>query len=231
MAHSCPECGASIEFEEREVRLRTGTCPSCAKEFAFVEGTTVSSRLGTPPPGATAAEGELEEGEVSAEGPECEECGSPLSVRAGEAGSLEVTCPECETTAVFVPKRGPATYGKGRERPTRLDTEAPRGSPCRKCGAPLRFSTNDEGLVVGECDSCGNRFTLPPRRGGGEGPRGYRSGAAFDRRGFRPGPGGQPYYRGRGRDGGGRPFRRAEGRGPPRYDDEDRRRRRRRRDE
>jgi hypothetical protein len=227
MAHSCPECGASMEFEQREVRLRTGTCPSCAKEFALVEGTTVSSRLGTPPSGTPSAE----EGETSAEGPECEECGSPLSVRAGARGSLEATCPECETTTVFVPRREPADFGKGREKPGRFDSEAPRKSPCRKCGAPLRFSTGDDGLVVGECDSCGNRFTLPPRRGGGEGRRSYRGGAAFDRRGFRPGSGGRSYYPGRGRTQGGRSFRGAEGRGPPRYDDEDRRRRRRRRDE
>ncbi len=51
MTSSCPDCGTSMEFDEREVHLRTGTCPSCSKEYAFVEGSTVSARLARAPAG------------------------------------------------------------------------------------------------------------------------------------------------------------------------------------
>jgi ssDNA-binding Zn-finger/Zn-ribbon topoisomerase 1 len=232
MGNTCPNCGTSMEFEEHEVRLRTGTCPSCTKEFAFVEGATVSSRLRAPPSGpegrpeATSAAGEAVEG-----GPECDECGSPLSFRAGKAGGIEAVCPECETTTVFVPQRSAPRFERAPERFERAprfessETEGPRSRPCRKCGAPLRFSTGDDGMLVGECESCGNRFTLPPReeRGGGGG----RGGPRFGRREYRPGPGSRPPFRGRG----GRPFRGSDRRGPPRSDDDDNRRKRRRREE
>ncbi|HYB77109.1 MAG TPA: hypothetical protein VEE83_00310, partial [Thermoplasmata archaeon] len=74
-----------MEFEERSVRLRTGTCPSCTNEFAFVEGESVASRLASPP-ATSASEGDDDAAEAptgSAEGPECEECGSPLTFREG----------------------------------------------------------------------------------------------------------------------------------------------------
>lgn len=219
-----------MEFEQREVRLRTGTCPSCAKEFALLEGSEVASRMAPLPaePGRTPAEGEEGETESAGEPLECEECGSPLSVRAGRAGTLEVSCPDCETVTVYAAKQG--SRGPERQEGTRgrYEPSAPRVRPCRQCGAPLRFSTTEDGGVVGECDSCGNRFTLPPRRGG-EGGRGLRGRPNFDRRNFRSGSRGRPYYSGRGRDRAGRSYRGAEGRGPP--PDEEPRRRRRRRDE
>jgi len=192
MANSCPDCGTSMEFEERSVRLRTGVCPSCAKEFAFVEGATVSKHLGSPPAGAeTSPSPEGEEGELAAgvdSGLECEECGSPLTVEPGENGTLKVGCPECETVAVFVPKgeEGRPERSPPRDR-RRFDQEGPRGRPCRQCGAPLRFSTGDDGMLIGECASCGNRFTLPPRPGGRGGGGGFRSGPGYGRRDFRPG--------------------------------------------
>lgn len=216
MTNNCPDCGASMELEQREVRLRTGVCPSCSKEFAFVEGTTVASRLATPPSNA-AEEGEGTTAVVAEGGPECEECGSPLQFREGHHGAIEAVCAECETTTVFV--RKPEGRFADRERPPRSEGQGPRARPCRQCGAPLRFSTGDDGMVVGECDSCGNRFTLPPRPGGGGGGR------SFGRRDFRQGPGGRPPYRGRGGD---RPFRRVDRGGPSRYEEEGRPRKRRR---
>ena len=233
MTHTCPECGAAMDFEQREVRLQTGTCPSCAKEFAFVEGSTVSSRLGAPPSGFAPPS---KEGPAVSEGveggPECEECGSLLSFREGSGGSIEAICADCETTTAYVPKREAARPERERERPERFDGEAPRGRPCRKCGAPLRFSTGDDGRLVGECEACGNRFTLPPRSDSGGRGWGDRGGPRYRRREFRPGSGSRPPYAGRSDDRGGRPFRGSDRRGPPpRYDDEDRRRKRRRREE
>jgi len=225
MTNTCPECGTSMDFEQHEARLRTGTCPACAKEFAFVEGTTVSSRLGSPPSGPASPADEGVSASAGVEGgPECDECGPPLSFREGKGGSLEVVCPDCETTTVFVPKRESARPERERERPEGFDGGAPRGRPCRKCGAPLRFSTGDDGLLVGECEACGNRFTLPPRSDSGGGDRG---GPRYGRREYGSGPGSRPPYQSRG----GRPFRGSDRRGPPRYSDDDSRRKRRRRDD
>jgi hypothetical protein len=224
-----------MDFEQREVRLRTGTCPSCSREFAFVEGATVASRLSSPPPGPSRpSEAEGPVGEKAEGGPECGECGSLLTFREGERGSLEAICADCATTTVFVPQGEAPRPVRGRERPERPPRSyegAPRGRPCRKCGAPLTFSTDDDGNLVGECAACGNRFTLPPRSdrgGGGWAPRG---GPRYGRREFRPGARGRPPYRSAGGDRGSRPFRSSDRRGPPRLDDEDRRRRRRRREE
>ncbi|HXY46407.1 MAG TPA: hypothetical protein VEG66_03060 [Thermoplasmata archaeon] len=175
-----------MEFEQHDVHLRTGVCPACTKEFAFVEGAAVSSRLGVPPAG-TANEAD-EEGGASGgarEGPECEECGSPLTFRAGHRGSIEATCDECETTTLYVPK--PEHPRPDRGRAPRFDEEVPRSRPCRRCGAPLRFSTGEDGLLVGECESCGNRFTLPPRPDRGRG-RGFTGPRRYDRGDVRRGP-------------------------------------------
>jgi ssDNA-binding Zn-finger/Zn-ribbon topoisomerase 1 len=223
MTNTCPDCGATMELEQREVRLRTGVCPACAKEFAFVEGEGIASRLSSPPSASEEEpEGEAED-ETTGGGPECEECGTPLAFRAAENGSLEVVCTECDTTTVFVPKS--EAVRPPREAPPRFEGEMPRGRPCRRCGAPLRFSTGEDGLLVGECASCGNRFTLPPRPDRGGGGRGYRGAPRTGRRDFRRSPGGRPPYPGRG---GHRPFRRFDRRGGPRDEDEDRPRKRRR---
>ena len=224
MTNTCPDCGASMELEQREVRLRTGVCPSCAKEFAFVEGATVSSHLGAAMPAAE-GEGEDEGGVPPAVegGPECDECGSPFQFREGPRNSIIATCPECETSTEFVPKRERPPPSEGE--PARFEGGAPRGRPCRQCGAPLKFSTGEDGMLVGECASCGNRFTLPPRPGGERGGGRYGGPSRYGRRDFRRGGGGRPPYPGRG---GNRPYRRYDRRGPPRDADEDRPRRRRR---
>jgi len=225
MTNSCPECGTSMEFEDHEVRLKTGVCPSCSKEFAFVQGTSVAARMAAPPGGESAEEGAA--AIVPGEGPECEECGSPLQIREGRAGSLKVVCPECETTTTFVPQRERPREGRERGRPEGSDAEPPRGRPCRQCGAPLRFSTGEDGMLVGECDACGNRFTLPPRTGGPGGGRGFRGGPSYGRRDYRSNGGGGGRFPSRG----GRPFRSDDRRGRPRDDDDRRPKRRRPRDE
>ena len=225
MPNNCPQCGSAMEYEVHEVRLRTGTCPACSKEFALVEGETVASRLGAAPPSSEASDEEDNEagaGAVVAGGPECEECGSPLLFREGPHGTLEVRCDECETMAVFVPQSEAPSRGRPRgtrEGPAReMDAFAPRGRPCRKCGNPIQFSTQEDGVLVGECSSCGNRFTLPPRREGPEGGRRFDRRPRDDRGDFRRGP---PGGRGGGRYPGPR-------RGPPRqFDDRERRRKRR----
>ncbi len=175
--------------------MLTGTCADCHRVTTLVEGPLP---LGTPAP----AEGEeAPSGAVAppvAGGPECAECGSPLTVTARDYGMLEVACAECETTTTFIPEgssppRGPPRERSDRyERPRRRDNAGGEGSPnarpCRQCGAPLKFTTDAEGVLTGECTSCGNRFTLPPRRDGGFG-RGDRGGG--DRYGSR----GPPRYR------------------------------------
>ena len=223
MPSSCPDCGAEMEFAEQEVRLRTGRCGACGHDFALLEG----AALPTPLPGGTGGATPAAEAEITL--PECAECGSPLALRTRRDGSIEARCDECEASTIYVP-RGKAEEEEG-ARPRRFAPSGPgvpRGRPCRQCGAPLRFTTNEEGLLVGECDACGNRFTLPPREGrGGEGRRFSRGG----------GPRGRPYGDRRGRPRWGGPprgeGRRARGNRSDSFDaDEgDRRPRRRRRSE
>lgn len=233
MTSTCPECGSSMEFEQREVRLLSGTCPSCSKEFAFVEGATVSSRLSSvaPRPSRPTVE-EGPEGEAVEGGPRCEECGSPLTFRAGQRGSLEAICTDCDATTTFVPQGNAPRGAWGRERrprPLPPEEAAPRGRPCRKCGATLAFSTDEEGNLVGECASCGNRFTLPPRSGPGGGYRRSPWGRDFTRRDdVRTPRRGRPPYRGARGNRGSRPFPDADRPRSPRFDEDLRRKRRRR---
>jgi phage FluMu protein Com len=231
MARSCPDCGHDVEYAEADARILTATCEGCGKALTVVAGIELTPGTGAAAAAAPAA--------PSPDGPRCEECDTVLIVRSGAAGSLEAECPECETTLTFVrpsetegddderpsaPAPRPAPRGDFRRAPRRDDSNFDRAParPCRQCGAPLRFSTGPDGGVVGECDACGNRFSLPPRREGG---------------GFRDGPRNRGPPRGRyggsgGRDG---PPRRPYGRPPtrsrPRDDDDDSRRRRRRRDD
>ena len=231
MANSCPECGTEMVFEEHEVRLRTGTCPSCAKEFAVVEGRTVASRLASTK--ATAGPETFPErpGERGAVGtPACEDCGAPLVVREGRNGSLEATCEDCDTTTVFVPRPEAMQREGRRERPDRLVAGAPRGRPCRKCGGPLRFSTDDTGMLVGECESCGNRFVLPPRSGG-QGGVDARRPPPFGRRDFPYRSTRRSFNPARGAARGGRSFRESDRTGTASYDSEGFRRKRRRQKE
>lgn len=228
MANSCPECGAEMTFEEHEVRLRSGTCPSCSKEFAVVVGTTVASRFA---PSASAARQETAEESITegaSEGaPECEECGGPLVIREGSSGSLAATCEDCDTTTVFVRQSDVMRREGARERPARFDAGASRGRPCRRCGGPLRFSTDETGMLVGECESCGNRFALPPRPGARRENEGRRA-PSFGRRDKPYRSRGRPFDRGEGAPRRERSFRGPDRQGSSRSDSEDYRRRRRR---
>jgi hypothetical protein len=167
----------------------TGTCADCHRVTTLVEGPLP---LGT----AIAAEGEGvptgTPGAPAPGGPECAECGSPLAINAREDGMLEVACSECETTTTFVPEGSapppPARERSDRyERPRRQEDSrgegAPNARPCRQCGAPLKFTTDAEGVLSGECTSCGNRFTLPPRRDSGFGREDRGGGNRYASRG------------------------------------------------
>jgi hypothetical protein len=144
-------------------------------------------------PGYSTANGPYREqgepGSVASGSVACSLCGAPLSVSASETG-LSAQCSGCSTTFEFVLSTGAAgrsgepSARENSRRPYRGGPETPRIRPCRNCGGALRFTTNPDGLVTGICDSCGNRFTLPPRRNGPDSGRGYPSDR---RRGFTPG--------------------------------------------
>ena len=161
--------------------MLTGTCADCHRVTTLVEGPLP---LGTPEAAATEGAPTGEVASPAPGGPECAECGSLLTITARDDGLLEVACAECETTTTFVPEgsappRAPRERSDRYERPRGRDGGAGEGSsnarPCRQCGAPLKFTTDADGVLTGECTSCGNRFTLPPRREGGFG-RGDRGG-------------------------------------------------------
>ncbi len=237
MTSTCPDCGTAVEVSVRSARMMSGTCPDCGRPMlviqeisplagdeAAAEGTTVVAPGVSPP---------------APDGPTCGKCHAPVGFRSTDEEGIEAVCRSCGTTVAYVlaeadreaPSYPPSDRGR-RPPPRPRDREfgsAPPTRPCRECGGALRFSTNPDGTVAGECSSCGNRFSLPPRsegrgRGGGGGWSGDRRGGG----GFRPGgrrewtPGGG---RGRGPPDGGfrrRPsFRRADS-----GDRDDRRRRR-----
>jgi hypothetical protein len=222
----------------------TGTCAECHRVTTLVEGPLP---FGTPVAAAGEETPTAEGGASTAGGPECAECGSTLTVSARDDGMLEVACAECETTTTFVPQdsappRAPRERSDRYERPRSRDDAGGEGAsnarPCRQCGAPLKFTTDAEGVLTGECASCGNRFTLPPRRDGGGGfGRGDRGGGdRYNSRGpprYGRKPGG--YSGGGGGYGGGRPrygggsgsYRRREGSSDEGSSDDDSRRRRR----
>ncbi|SRR5579871_122233 len=236
MSVSCPGCGQEVPVTEREVTLLSGACPGCSRDVVVWSSTAGSAPTEAPPEAAPTVSITHQDGDA--------ECEGTVSLAIEDAGRLVGTCSDCGSEFVFTlehegaageeaeeeeapprpPFRRPAPRG---ERPS-FDREAPRGRPCRKCGGTLRFETGDDGNVTGTCTSCGNTFTLPPRRddrGGG----GYRGGGGSYRGGggggYRGGGGGGRF---RGPPRGGRPpFRRRS----DRDDDEDDRPRRRRRDD
>lgn len=194
MNSSCPDCGTEVGFEERTARVRQGTCPGCGHRLTLLSDAEAPTDGGTPPtssrsPGSEGGDGPEGPGAGGPkEGPACEQCGTSLELSTAE-GSIEAHCRSCGTTLTYVLAPAPSEEDRPsfrpRGRPPR-DEGGPgaprRGRPCRECGGPLTFSTDRDGNVTGECASCGNRFTLPPRR---EGPGGRRFGAG----GFRPGRG------------------------------------------
>lgn len=231
MGTPCPDCGADVELAERPIRLRGGRCGACGHELTVLSDVRVGSE--SPEQGrardgsresAEVGEGSSEESASPAEGGiPCPKCGGPLELTASEDHQLKAACADCGADFTYVLETGRGRGAGPRARPEREPREggesSPRARPCRQCGAPLRFSTNEDGTVTGKCDSCGNEFTLPPRRTESWGDRRKGRFPSSDRRG--------PPRAGGWRPGGGRPrrFDRSEGRsGPPR-------RRRPRRDE
>ena len=218
MSHTCPDCGSPIENSPEEVRVHRAHCARCGHTL-----TVLPDRAASAAPSANADEPsaepsaepdeedeELSEPEEETEPPRtapvfpCPQCGSPLQLTSAGPARIEASCEGCGASVQYLL---PAPGGPRREErgPRGGEEGAPRARPCRECGGPLRFTTGPDGLVVGECASCGNRFTLPPRAGPGRGGRPDRGGGY--RPGFRRGGGwrsGPPGGRFRG---GNRPFR------------------------
>ena len=159
--------------------MLTGSCTGCGHSFTLLEGAVEPGRRSTRPRWSVHGSGDLSEVSAPAEGPPCSLCGAPLEVTASPGG-LAAVCSGCRTSFQFVlqndeepPMRRPPRRESFRDN-DRGGFDAPRARPCRACGGPLQFTTTPEGLVTGTCASCGNRFTLPPRRedGGRGGGRG-----------------------------------------------------------
>jgi uncharacterized membrane protein YgcG len=239
MSVSCPGCGQEVPVTEREVTLLSGACPGCARDVVVWSSTAGSApteeavETAAPALSVTHQDGD-------------EDCDGTLSLVVGDKGKLVGTCSDCGSEFIFTLETGAAEEEESEDedrprpafrraprpsgdRPAFDDREAPRGRPCRKCGGTLRFETGDDGNVTGTCSSCGNTFTLPPRRDDRGGGGGYRGGGGGGYRGgggggYRGGGGGG--FRGPPRGGGGRPpFRRRTDRDDG---DDDRPRRRRR---
>ncbi|MCI4335092.1 MAG: hypothetical protein L3K04_05660 [Thermoplasmata archaeon] len=218
---ACPSCGSALEYEHSPAELESATCGTCERQFTLV----------TPGSGpATLVSESTEEEAETAAGPAmaCSECGGSMQLDLSRAGQILATCDSCEHRVTFLASDGkrPWTPRAGREErgpPRDRDSAAGPSRPCRKCGGALQFSRDEEGNTVGECESCGNRFTLPPREDRGGPPRSYGRGRSDAGGGYRGRPSGPPRSYGRGR--------------PSRYSDRDggdapdNRRRRRTRDE
>ena len=207
MSNSCPDCGADVEFESRPSRVMNGHCSDCGHAFTIFEGAE------PPAPGEASAA-------PSSPAPPCSSCGAALVLQPGPGGGFAAECSGCGSTFRYVlegpPPREERERPFSRAPPMRDDRRGPpmaSSRPCRECGGTLRFITSPEGGVTGECTSCGNRFTLPPRRDSG-----------YDRRG--PPRRFNPRYQQRGPP----TYRRREGRGRDSSDDGPPRRRRRERE-
>jgi hypothetical protein len=228
-----------MELASQPAQLLTGTCAGCGHSFTMLEGVVEAGRgERRSQSSGSSAEDTAEESE-SPTGPPCSLCGAPLEISASPGG-LSAVCSGCSSAFQFVlrtdaerpVRRAPIRESYRRE--DRNGPEGPRARPCRNCGGPLQFTTSPEGLVTGTCASCGNRFTLPPRReeggrnrGGRSGPRGgyaaRRGPSSWGRAGDRGAP--PPRFQSRGP-----PFRRRYNRGES-DEDESRRPYRRRRDD
>jgi hypothetical protein len=239
-----------MEYDARPATVLMGSCGSCGHQLTILQGGGESSADGgvsPPDPSHGADAGTLHAWKATApavDGPPCPACGEALTFRSGGGPNIEATCSGCGATSSYVPagmaprefsRREPPRPERS-ERPARFersDDSEPgfrnaNARPCRECGGALRFSTAPDGTISGECGSCGNRFTLPPRRDFGGGDRG--GGRRFEQRAGPPRGkfgghvGSRPYGR---PPGGGGGFRRREGGEDRDGDDRPRRRPRR----
>ncbi|HEV2317909.1 MAG TPA: hypothetical protein VGV89_10115 [Thermoplasmata archaeon] len=200
MTNSCPGCGAKLDYDVTPGRLLAGECESCGGDFTVFEPGEATPTTGATE-GAAGAEEGAGPGTPSASplgsvipSSSCPDCGGSLELQSAEGASLRLVCTECEVPFTFVPQRVVEVESSGPPRDSRLGRDGARPArPCRECGGQLKFTTGPDGMVSAECASCGNRFTLPPRRfDGGDrrgrfGPRqgggGYRDrGSGGDRR-------------------------------------------------
>lgn len=199
MESSCPDCGAEAGFAERTARVLQGTCVGCGRTFTIVQDVSAASVTPSPPaPMAAAAPGPTESDSrpsppapVPPAGPSCGLCGATLALRASSDTSFEARCRSCSATFTYVlatpsaARTSPRFVAQGPPpREARPGPGLSKARPCRECGGPLRFTTDPAGNITGECSSCGNRFTLPPRRDFG-GRRDGRGGLRGPDRPFR----------------------------------------------
>lgn len=203
MTRTCPDCGSPVDYVSRTARVLEGSCSGCGHTITVLENLAGGA---TPSP-ASEEEGMAPEGRPAPHlegtgwsGPllTCGACGAGMTLhRDGER--VQAVCSGCGRTSGYV-LEGPSAPELRPRRPPRLaPSDEGRGGfgpsrarPCRECGGPLRFSTAPDGTISGECDQCGNRFTLPPRRDSFPGRR-ERGGGRFDRgSGPRFGRGGPP---------------------------------------
>ena len=187
MTSACPDCGAEMAYQVETLSLRTGSCARCGHTARLLEGLELPRREAGPP-------------SPTAVTPPCPRCGATTSLRLETPARISGTCTACGASLVFE-LAGPRPPGEGTRGPPAGPTPGrgrPASRPCRECGGPLRFSTDEDGLVTGECESCGNRFTLPRRDREGPGGRRFgfspqssdrRGGPRRDWRGSRPSPG------------------------------------------
>jgi hypothetical protein len=194
MTRTCPDCGTAMEYEARTTTLLTGTCGGCGHELTVLQAGGVSGpEAASGAPDASGADGAQSWKTTSRAlaGPPCQACGASLTFRSSGGVGLEATCTGCGAVSSYVPAgraAPPREFARrGPPRGERSDDSgpgfrSPNARPCRECGGPLRFSTAPDGTISGECGSCGNRFTLPPRRefdggrGGGGGGRRFERG-------------------------------------------------------
>jgi hypothetical protein len=200
MSRPCPSCGAGVEYAARSAQVLTGTCGQCGHLLAIIGDEPTSSADSGSSKSAESGGNIEDAGRGGAGGgsrsvddrPTCEACGSTLTFHSAPDRGVEGACLGCGSNYTYVPAkvagRETRRFGSTRSASSpqgRNRFPSSRGRPCRECGGALRFSTNSDGTVSAECGSCGNRFTLPPRRKPvGERDRGRESG--FDRRSSLP---------------------------------------------
>lgn len=205
MPKSCPECGAAVEFTSQKTEVLQGECTACHHAYVLLPVESPIEHLGAAEGAKEAEEAaeELDEEEEESLLP-CPTCGEGLELETAGPDRLTATCGSCGAVVRFRreseeaegeepmarPMRGPSRRGDA-------GAEPPRARPCRQCGAPLRFETNADQTVTGRCESCGNEFTLPPRREGGGARFGRGGGGGYSR--FPRGGGrfGKPRFGGR----------------------------------
>lgn len=218
MSTSCPACGTALAAEVRPAQLSSGNCTECGRRFTIVEELAAS-----PPTEGTPAAAAPREDQPAA-GPSfpiaCPHCEGELEIAPTPGGDIEGRCGGCGAQVLYrleSPRPRGEDHGPMEHRRARPPGPPERSGarPCRECGGVLNFTTGPDGLVHGECTSCGNRFTLPARRAGREGPSrgGFGGGRRFPG-GYAGGRSWTRAERGPRRPGGG--FRR----GPRRRDDE-----------